>query len=377
MSSPISLMPHAVCWRADPRLIWTMVVTNFITFLSYLTICLTLFFLARRTRQVIARDWAWFVTGFALFIVACGSTHLLEVITTWTPIFWVDAWTNIITAVLSAYVAIMLIRRVTMIGFSINDYAKRLANSEHENARMQESLLSAQKLEEWSRMSAVVSHEIGNPLEAIQNLLYLIRHADNVAPDVVSMADRAADEADRVLRISRSTLDFFRQSKEPEMLDMGGAAESLRILLAPILGLHKIKLQIDKSGDLSVEAMPGEVRQVLLNLVRNACEATTKPGSSVSIRLIGVADAVDISIADQGTGISPAVLPTLFNFGVSTKGEKGNGMGLWTVKHILTRHGGDIMVESTPGVGTTFVLNWPRRYAAGKEHEAVLATAGA
>jgi hypothetical protein len=68
-----------------------MVVTNAITFLSYLSLALTLFYLARRTRRVIARDWLWFVVGFGLFILACGSTHLLEVVTTWTPIFWVDA----------------------------------------------------------------------------------------------------------------------------------------------------------------------------------------------------------------------------------------------------------------------------------------------
>src|SRR5580700_3343324 len=108
MFSDISLMPHAVCWASAPRLIWTMVVTNSITFLSYVSICVTLLALARRTRRVIARDWAYFLIGFALFIVACGSTHLLEVITTWTPVFWIDAWVNVITAALSAYVAIML-----------------------------------------------------------------------------------------------------------------------------------------------------------------------------------------------------------------------------------------------------------------------------
>src|SRR5580698_6166329 len=121
MFDDVSLMPHAVCWAAAPRLIWTMVITNLITFLSYLAICLTLFYLARRTGRVIARDWAYFVIGFALFIVACGSTHLLEVVTTWWPAFWIDAWTNIVTAALSAYVAVMLIRRASTIAFGIND----------------------------------------------------------------------------------------------------------------------------------------------------------------------------------------------------------------------------------------------------------------
>lgn len=83
ISEHVALMPHAVCWAAAPTLVWTMVITNLITFLSYVSICLTLLYLARRTGRVIARDWAYFVVGFALFIVACGSTHALEVVTTW------------------------------------------------------------------------------------------------------------------------------------------------------------------------------------------------------------------------------------------------------------------------------------------------------
>ena len=61
-----SLMPHAVCWRQDPQLIWTMAITNAITFLSYLSICLTLLYLARKTGRAIARDWVFFLTGFAV-----------------------------------------------------------------------------------------------------------------------------------------------------------------------------------------------------------------------------------------------------------------------------------------------------------------------
>ncbi len=111
MNTPPILMPHAVCWAAAPHLIWTMVVANLVTFLSYVTLCGALLLIAGKTFRNMARDWVWFLVGFALFIVACGSTHLMDVITTWIPVFWIDAWTTIVTAVLSAYVAIMLIRR--------------------------------------------------------------------------------------------------------------------------------------------------------------------------------------------------------------------------------------------------------------------------
>ncbi len=361
MSPHLSLVPHAVCWAAAPHLIWTMVVTNLITFLSYLSICCTLLFLARRTRRVIARDWRFFLVGFALFIVACGSTHLLEVITTWSPIFWVDAWTNIITAALSAYVATALIRRAATIGFGVNDYAARLADTENEKRRMEANLLAARKLEDWSRISAVVSHEISNPLEAIQNVLELILSSDNVSPDVASLAATAADETARVISISRSTLTFFRQSDAPEKVDLLSAAESVRFLLGPILQQRRLAIEIESSGDLDVLAYPGETRQVLLNLVRNACEATSRTGASVNVRLTGRPTDVEIVVADQGSGIAPEFMPTLFEFGRSTKGDQGNGVGLWTVRYIVTRHGGDIWVESTLGIGTTFTLRWPRQ----------------
>jgi hypothetical protein len=60
MFDPNSLMPHAVCWASDPRLIWTMAVTNFVTFLSYLTIASTLIYLVRRTGRILVRDWGYF-----------------------------------------------------------------------------------------------------------------------------------------------------------------------------------------------------------------------------------------------------------------------------------------------------------------------------
>jgi signal transduction histidine kinase len=355
-------MPHAVCWAAAPRLVWTMVFTNAITFVSYLSICCTLLYLARRTGRVIARDWADFTVGFALFIVACGSTHLLEVVTTWIPIFWIDAWTNIVTAILSAYVAIQLIRRIAIVSFSINDYAGRLANAEDEKRQMHESLLASQKLEDWSRMSAVVAHEIANPLEAIHNLLYLIRTQDGVSPDIVQLATAADEEAARVLTLSRSTLSFFRQSTDPEQVDLLAAAESVRLVLEPMLQKRKVALHVETIGDPTVEALAGETRQVLLNLVRNAVEASS-PRSEVDIRLVRRFGEVEIVVADRGTGIAPEFLADLFQFGKSTKGERGNGMGLWTVKHILDRHHATIDVQSSEGSGTTFTIRWPIHFA--------------
>lgn len=355
-----SLMPHAVCWRQDPQLIWTMAVTNAITFLSYFCICITLFYLARNTKRVIVRDWIFFLVGFALFIVACGSTHLLEVITTWISIFWIDAWTNIITAALSGYVAIQFIRRAPDLSFGINDYADRLANAQTEKAQVEENLLDARKLEEWNRMSALVTHEINNPLTAIQNLMFLIQNNSQASEDVKHMAEQAADEVRRIGSIARSTLGFFRQDEHPEETDLQASARSVRSLLEPTLRQRGIEVVIETSGDCKLAAYPVEIRQVLLNLVRNACEASSKRGSKVLIRIEGRADEVSVTVEDQGTGIAPEMLDNLFQFGRTTKGERGNGMGLWAVKKLVTRRGGSVRVDSTLGKGSRFAVVWPR-----------------
>lgn len=356
-----SLMPHAVCWRQDQRLIWTMAITNAITFASYFTICGTLFYLARRTGRAIMRDWMFFLIGFALFIVACGSTHLLEVVTTWTPVFWVDAWTNIITAALSGYVAIQFIRRAPELGFGINDYAERLNLAQNEKAEVEDSLLAARKLEEWNRMSAVVAHEISNPLTAIQNYMYLIQNNPAVPTEVKAMASHASDEVRRIGVIAKSTLGFFRQDQQAERVDIVSSAESVRSLMEPLLRQRGLELVIQSQGDCVVHAYPMETRQVLLNLVRNACEASSQRGAKVRIGIEGRADEVIIQVEDQGTGISPDLLPNLFQFGLSTKGDQGNGLGLWAVKKCVTRHGGSIDVASIEKKGTTFTVCWPRQ----------------
>jgi signal transduction histidine kinase len=352
-----------------------MAITNAITFLSYFSICVTLIYLARRTRRSIQRDWAFFLVGFALFIMACGSTHLLEVITTWIPVFWIAAWTNIVTAALSAYVAVQFIRRAPDLGHGINDYARRLENTRTEKSQIEESLLAARRMEEWNRMSASVTHEINNPLAAIQNLMFLIEISPGATPEIIKSAKQAAEEVRRIEALARSTLGFFRQVSEPERVNLRASAESVRVLLEPMMRKQDIELDIRSSGDCVVTAFPAATRHVLLNLVRNACEATHRSGGKVSVTMTGKPEAVEVVIADEGSGIDPEMMPRLFQFGVSTKGERGNGMGLWVVKQLVDKHGGAIDLESTVGQGTRFTLTWPREFPAPSLEEVATSSA--
>ena len=354
------LVPHAVCWAAAPHLIWTMVIANSVTFLSYLSLCVTLLYIAGRTFRVMVRDWMLFLVGFAMFIVACGSTHLMDVVTTWIPVFWIDAWATIITAVLSACVAIMLVRRAGLISYGINDYARRLHLAEKEGDDLRDKVLAARKLEDWSRMSTAISHEISNPLEAIQNTLYLMRTDAAANAATAELAELALQEVGRVITISRSALSFYRESAKPEAVDLPAVARSVALLLQGCIKERQIRFTIAGDDIWPIQAYPGETRQIILNLARNACEAVTVPGRTVSLEFTNVGEGVQLQVKDQGNGVEPRIASTLFEFGKTSKGQNGNGIGLWTVKQLLLKHGGHIALDSSYKDGACFTLWWPR-----------------
>jgi signal transduction histidine kinase len=137
--------------------------------------------------------------------------------------------------------------------------------------------------------------------------------------------------------------------------------EAVRFLLGPTLRQRGVELEMTHQGDCKVHAYAVETRQVLLNLVRNASEAISRRGAKVNVSLEGRANDVRVVVADEGSGIAPDMIPRLFEFGVSTKGDHGNGMGLWLVKQLVSRHGGTIDVDSKVGEGARFTLIWPRR----------------
>ncbi len=80
------------------------------------------------------------------------------------------------------------------------------------------------------------------------------------------------------------------------------------------------------------------------------------------MEVAGTERGVNVVVVDQGPGIAQSILPNLFQFGFTTKGSLGNGMGLWTAKHILDRHYGEIDVQSHPVRGTRVEIKWPRSF---------------
>lgn len=228
----------------------------------------------------------------------------------------------------------------------------------------QVALIQAEHLAATGRLAASIAHEINNPLEAVTNLLYLIRHEkDEEARDAFLVT--AESELARVSEIASNTLRFYRDPKGLSRVGLIPLLQSVVGLFQGRLAVRGIELNMDCEAGAEVTASQGELRQVLVNLVGNALDAMTE-GGRLTIRARVFAHAigdlqpgVGVCIADTGTGMSADVLERAFEPFYSTKGSAGTGLGLWLSREIIKKHGFKLLVKSKPGKGTVFGIYMP------------------
>ena len=239
-----------------------------------------------------------------------------------------------------------------------------------EQRRSQAALLATEKLAVAGRLAATLAHEIHNPLDAVGNLLYLMQNG--ATPEESSQFLRlAGQELDRVTQISRAMLGMYRESKTPVTIDVKEMLESVLLLLNRQMSQRQLEIRADLAPDASVTGYPVELRQVFVNLLTNAADASTqggiievrtklrRSGAKAESRQPGVA----ITITDNGAGIPDTARPQLFQPFFTTKGEHGTGLGLWVSHGIVEKHGGTIDIESSTDEkdhGTQITVFLPR-----------------
>jgi len=249
-----------------------------------------------------------------------------------------------------------------------------------EQRRAQTTLVTTEKLAVAGRLAATLAHEIHNPLDAVMNLLYLLR--GNASPDEsAQFLDLADKELKRVTQISRAMLGMYRESREPVAVNVQEMLDSILLLLDRQMRHAQVKLRAEFAPDAIVTGFPAELRQVFINLVTNAAEASAAH-SQILLRTQIVqerrrtprtldaaprAAGVEIILTDQGSGIEPETLTKLFQPFFTTKGEHGTGLGLWVSRGIVEKHNGTIDIRSSvdPSAhGTTVTVFLPRGDAA-------------
>jgi signal transduction histidine kinase len=222
-----------------------------------------------------------------------------------------------------------------------------------QNARLREM----ERLATVGRMSATLAHEINNPLETLHNILFLLR--DTVHDEhAVEMLTRAEEQVARLAEISRRTLDLFRGRRQPpHRVDL---SQLLRELCAELHLPSATRLETSLEDSLCVDVVPGEIRQVLFNLILNAAYFSPE-GKLVTLTLKTSGDFAEIRIRDEGEGISEETRRHLFQPFYTTRSDGGTGVGLWVSREMVERAQGTLSFESNPEVrpGTVFIIRLP------------------
>jgi PAS domain S-box-containing protein len=226
-----------------------------------------------------------------------------------------------------------------------------------ERKRNEEALRKTEKLAATGRLAASIAHEINNPLEAITNLLFLLRSYCGLQDPALNYVVMAEHEAKRISEITQQTLRFYRQSTLPGRVRMGELLDSV-LSLYPAR-INSLKLQVERRYDAELDLFcyAGELRQVFANLVGNAIDASGTNG-----RIILRARAsrnwkdpaergIRFVVADTGSGMEPTVRARIFEAFFTTKEITGTGLGLWVSQEIVEKHRGLIHVHSRTASG--------------------------
>jgi two-component system NtrC family sensor kinase len=235
----------------------------------------------------------------------------------------------------------------------------------------QRQVVETEKLASLGQLSASIAHEINNPLSGILTFSRLLiknleegpvgeptRHAS------IKSLKLIARETERCRVIVRNLLDFAR-SKPPEVkeVDLDEVFREALSLTAHKLELTGIAVESSLSGEARLAGDFGQLRQALVNLVLNACDAMPQGGRLRVGTRVREGGELEAEVRDSGCGIPPEALQKVFDPFYTTK-EMGTGLGLPVVRGVAEKHGGRIEIESEPGAGTAVRLILPARRAA-------------
>ena len=254
-------------------------------------------------------------------------------------------------------------------------------------SRMQSTLAYSRKLVALGRLTAGIAHEVKNPLNAMMIHLELLRskigvttaagqQAEPVVAGSLGLSAAPTPEAEsavlahvgviesEIRRLDEVVQAFLKFSRPEDLQFAPVALGDLMDDVGPLLRAegeqHGVTVETPRPGlHLTVHGDAATLRQVLMNLGLNACQAMSDGGTlRIAASALG-RDRVELTVTDTGTGIPPEDLNRIFDLYFSTK-DHGTGIGLSMVYRIVQMHDGEIDVESTPGAGTTFRIVLPR-----------------
>jgi len=385
-----TLAPHGICLLWRPELIWTHVVSDALIGVAYFSIPVALAVFAAKRRDV---AFGWVFVLFAIFITACGVTHLFSIWTLWYPDYGAEAVVKLLTAVASVATAVALwpllpraialpspaqlqTANATLLA-RVAERDAALADLERATAQRlaaEEALRQAQKMEAVGQLTGGVAHDFNNLLTiVIANLDRLQRRVPAEDADARRAIDNALAGADRAAGLTRQLLTFARkQPLSPTEQDFNRLVEGMMPLLVRSVG-EDIDIRTDPAPDLwPVSADANQIENCLLNLVVNARDAMPGGGTVTiatrnrvlhedEVEELPPGEYVSVEVADTGVGMTEDVKARAFEPFFTTKGVgKGTGLGLSQVYGFIAQSNGKVLIDSAPGEGARVRILLPR-----------------
>jgi PAS domain S-box-containing protein len=248
-----------------------------------------------------------------------------------------------------------------MIGIVLvfRDISERLAS--------EAALMRAEKLASAGRLAATIAHEVNNPLEGLVNLVYLARGEEDMQKirRHLTEADR---ELQRIAHITRQSLGFYRETSVAGSFRPDVVAREVLDFYSSRAATSHVSLRMNIKTEQKAFGNPGELRQVLSNLLANSLDAC-KEGDAICVRVRAAFSPRDpslrgvrIAVADTGCGIQPDDIERIFEPFFTTKQNTGTGLGLWVSRELMEKCGGSLTVRSSIDgrrAGTVFSLFLP------------------
>ena len=238
---------------------------------------------------------------------------------------------------------------------------------------VEDRLMQSEKLAAVGKLAASISHEINNPLEAVTNLLYLVRTDKSISEEACEYLRQAERELGRVTEIVGQTLRFQRGGSIVAECAPEALVDSVVALHQGRLHHSGIRINRQHRRSAPFRCAEGDIRQILNNLIGNAIDVMRESGGVITVRTSPAKHprsgnhGLRISVSDSGHGMNQTTASKIFDPFYTTKGARGSGLGLWISSSIAKRHGGTLKVRSRMDDGyrgTTFSLFVPQTQAA-------------
>jgi signal transduction histidine kinase len=385
--STSDFMPHGMCYDWNSTLITLHVSSDALIAFAYYSIPLTLVYFVRK-RKDLAFDWMF--VCFAIFIVACGTTHLMEILNIWKPTYWLSGILKAFTALVSVATAILLIRLVPQalalpspdqlrksnaalqkeIGERL-EASRKVESLNHELVEHTNKIQAANK--ELESFAYSVSHDLRAPLRHVDGYVnMLMEEAPTLSDQHRRYMAKISDSARQMGVLIDNLLAFSgmgRATLQPAWVETSAVVAESREELAPEAKGRSIEWLVDPLPKVYVDR--SLFKQVWMNLLGNALKYTRQREQAViAVRCKENPDSYEFSVKDNGAGFDMQYVGKLFGIfqRLHLKEQfEGTGIGLANVRRIVSRHGGNTWAEGELGTGATFFFTLPKSAAGNGE----------